>query len=161
MALTGAYQRIIPRDPHILTAGSISQPEAASQTFKAGTPVIYDAAGRIAAAGAAPAVVAGIALSDGQNGTAGQYNTVFYPLRANEQWQITLLETLAQIQLGLSTGDVGLVKDATTGLWYASTADAGAQARVVDFLSGPAGYSIGDTKATVYISFHAAKLQVT
>lgn len=154
----GAYGPILPRDPHTFTGGLLEYPEAASQTFTRGTPVIIDANGRVAAAGAAPALIFGIACDPGQNGTAGQYNTRVWPLRASEQWQISLLEALAQTQIGLV--DAGVVKDATTGYWYASTADAGAQARIVDYLKAPAGLNIGDTKATIYVVFHTTKIQV-
>lgn len=160
MAQTGAYQAILPRDQRDYDGGILSYPEAASQTFKRGTPVILDSAGRIAAAGTDPALIFGFSVEEGHNGTAGQYDALVTPLRASSQWQITLLETLAQNLIGLAAGDCGLVKDATTGFWYASTANAGAQFRLVDYLKGPAGFAIGDAKVTGYFIPHTTKIQV-
>ena len=155
----GAYGPILPRDPRIFSAGTISIPEAASLTIKRGTPVVYDSAGRADAAATSFTSVFGISAEDGHNGTAGQYELLVWPIKQGEKWQVSLLEALAQTTLGDT--NVGFVKDSTTGYWYASTADAGAQARVVDYIKGPAGLAIGDTKAQVEIVFHTTILQVT
>lgn len=156
----GAYQAWLPRDPKIFVSGLVEYPEAASQTYARGTPVVLDSNGRIAAAGASPSSIFGVAGESGQNGTAGQFNTRVWPLRANDIWQLTLNEALAQNLIGQAGGDLGVVKDATSGFWYGSTGDGGAQCRIVDYLQGPAGFNIGDTKATVFVMFHTTKLQV-
>lgn len=156
----GAYVAWLPRDPQILISGFREYPEAATQTYKRGTPVTLDSNGRIAAAGASPNPIYGVAGEDGQNGTAGQYLTRVYPLRANQEWQIALTNTLAQNLIGQAGGDLGVVKDATSGYWYGDTGDGGAQCRIVDYLQGPAGFAIGDTKALVFVVFHTTKLQV-
>lgn len=156
----GAYFAWLPHDQIIYNSGCESIPEAASLTIKRGTPVIKDANGRVDAAGASPALIYGVAAEDGHNGTAGQYELLVWPLRVNQKWRICLLEALAQNLLGLAAGDCGIVKDATTGFWYASTADGGAQCRIVDYVKGPAGFTIGDTKAAGIFHFHSTKLQV-
>lgn len=154
-----AYIKIEPRDADTRINGLRSLPEAASLTIEAGTPVVIDSAGRIDAAASTFTSVYGIAAEDGHNGTAGQYEILVWPIKQGSEWRIALNTALAQTDLGDT--DVGLAKDTTTGLWYASTSDTGAQARVVDYLRGPAGGAIGDTKAPVFIVFHTTKLQVT
>lgn len=159
----GAYQPWIAHDQSIYNTGGQRFPEAASQTFKRGTPVLFDSNGRIATVGTSPALIYGVAMEDGHNNsTAGGSNIHVAQIRVNEKWVITLLEALAQNMLGLAGGDLGVLIDATTGFWYGSTADAGAQCRVVDYVQGPfpAGFAIGDTKASVIVEFHSTKLQV-
>jgi hypothetical protein len=158
MAKTGAFTAIMPRDPALFYRGLLEAPEAASQTYKRGAIVLGDAAGRIAEVAATPTSILGIAANDGQNGTAGQYNALYYPIRPGDQFEITLLETLAQTQL--FDTDAGVVKDGTTSAWYASTADGGAQVRIIDYIKGPGGWDIGDTKARVLVIFHTTKLEL-
>ena len=156
----GAHFAWTPKDPAVWTNGTIEYPEAATQTFKRGTPVVLDSNGRIAACGASPASIFGVAATAGQNGSAGQYTTIVIPLRANQLWRMSLLEALTQNLFGQSGGKVGIVKDATTGFWYASTADTGDQVVLVDYVQGPAGMVIGDTIAPVYVEFVSTVLQV-
>lgn len=155
----GAYIAIEPRDPRTFTSGLIPYPEAASLTIKKGTPVVIDTNGRIDAASATFTSIYGISAEDGHNGTAGQYEILVWPIHEGTQWKVALLEALTQTTIGDTL--VGFVKDATTGLWYASTADGGAQGLVVDYVRGPAGMNIGDTKAPVYVIFKTTKFQVT
>lgn len=156
---TFAYIAIEPRDADTRINGLRSAPEAASLTIKKGTPIVFDSAGRLDAAASTFTSVLGISAEDGHNGTAGQYELLYWPIKQGSEWRIALNTALAQTDLGDT--DVGLAKDTTTGLWYASTSDTGAQARIVDYVRGPAGGTIGDTKAPVYIVFHTTKLQVT
>lgn len=151
---TGAYQAIIVRGEQ---PPLVSIPEVASLTCKRGTPVLINANGFVDVCGAAPASIYGLAAEDGHNGTEGQYELLVEPITNTREYEITLLETLAQTQLSEA---VGLVKDATTGFWYASTADAGAQAKIVDYVRGPGGWAIGDVKARVFIRFDNANIQV-
>lgn len=157
----GAYFAWYAFDQDIYKECTESHPEAASLTIKKGTPVIKDTNGRIDAAGTSPSLIYGVALEDGHNGTAGQYNILVARLRGGDTWVIPQLEATAQNQFGLAAGDLGVVKDATTGLWYGSTADAGAQCRSRGYISKPNGMDLGDTKAPVFVQFHTTKLQVT
>jgi hypothetical protein len=159
----GAYQPWIAFDQSIYNTGGQRFPEAASMTLKRGTPVLFDSNGRIANVGTSPALIWGVALEDGHNDpVAGHSNIHVQQIRVNEKWVITLLEALAQNMMGLAGGDLGVLIDATSGFWYGSTADAGAQCRIVDYVPGPfpAGFAIGDTKASVVVEFHSTKLQV-
>lgn len=157
----GSYFAWVPVDlDRSYENGTQEIDEAASQTFKRGTPVVLDSAGRVAACGTSPSLIYGVACTAGQNGTAGQYKTIVLPLGASGKWRIPLLEALAQNMLGQAGGDLGILVDATTGFWYGSTADAGAQCRVVDWVKPPAGMNIGDTKAPVVVVFHTTKIQV-
>lgn len=162
MANAGAYQPWIAWDQSTYNHGTNYYPEAASLVALKGTPVILDSAGRIAPCGAGPALIFGVLCETGHNGTAGQYNVLVQEIRAGDLWVITLLETLAQNLLGQAGGDCGIVKDATTALWYASTADNGAQCRIVDYIQGPfpKGFAIGDTLVSGLFRFHSTKLQV-
>ena len=157
MANTGAYQAWLPRDPQSFGAGTILVPEAASLTALRGTPGIWDTNGRAAACTTAPTAIGFIFADAGHNGTAGQYSVPVWPVREGQQWQVVLKEALAQSQIGNT--NLGIVQDTVTNFWYASTADTGAQFVILDYLQGPAGFNIGDTKATVYGYFHATKIQ--
>lgn len=155
MATTGTYVPITPVDPTVYERGTRSVFEGATDTSKRGTPKIYTS-GLIGPAGTSPSVIAAISAEDGHNATSGTKEEIIWPLNSSDQYYCTVLETLAQSSIGT---DVGLVKDSTTGLWYGSTADAGAQAYIVDYVRGPAGFAIGDAKWLAKIKFHAAKIQ--
>jgi hypothetical protein len=154
----GAYVAWQPRDPDILEAGTIPIPESASLTAKRGTPGIWDSAGQAAACTTAPTSIGFIFADDGHNTTAGAYNILVWPLRANQQWRIALSDALTQAFIGRQL--IGVVQDTVTNYWYGSTADGGSQCKAVDYLSGPAGFNIGDTKALVYVEFIYTKIQV-
>lgn len=156
----GAYFAWRAFDQTIYTARTESIPESASLIINAGVPVIKDANGRIAEAGVSPALIYGVSLEPGHNGTAGQYNIAIARINSGDVWIIPQLEATAQNEFGLAAGDLGVVKDATTGYWYGSTADGGAQCRAIDYEQQPAGMSLGDTKAPVHVIFHQTKLQV-
>lgn len=142
----------IPVVPHGAHPPLVSTPEAASLAIKKGTPVLIDSAGRVAAAGTTFTEIAGFSAEDGHNGTAGQYEMLWIPVTPGSKWRVALLEALAQSQLGDTL--VGWVKDTgSSGLWYVSTADTGAQSRLIDYVRGPAGGTIGDTKAAVIVVF--------
>lgn len=158
MAVTGAYKAWLPRDPQILTAGTISVPESASLTAKRGTPGLWDGSGNAAACTTLPTVIGFIFAEDGHNGSANANSVLVWPLRANQQWQVVLLDALALTQI--ADTELGIVQDTVTNFWYASTADTGAQCRAVDYLTGPAGFNIGDSKAAIFVEFHTTKIQV-
>lgn len=155
----GTYQPWMPHDWSTFTNGTVETPEAASLTIKRGTPVVIDTNGRIDAAGTSPTSIIGVSAEDGHNGTAGQYLMRWWPIRPNQIWRMTLLEALAQTTIGDT--DAGVLIDATSGYWYASTSDGGAQVRIIDYLQGPAGFVIGDTKATVFVIIKSTKFQAT
>lgn len=137
--------------------------EAASLVIKAGTPILKDAAGRVAECGTAPALIYGVAAEDSHNAAASDINKILvYRIRPGDRWVIPVNEALALNMLGVAAGDLGIVKDATTSLWYGSTGDAGVQCRVVDYEKGPTppGFAIGDTLWAGRVLFHSTKVQV-
>ncbi len=154
----GAYFAWLPRDPHTFIAGMLSFPEAASLAVKRGTPVVIDTNGRIDLAPVTFTSVFGVTAEDAHNGTAGANNILVWPIRQMEQWRVPLITALAQTNI--ADEEVGFVGDTASGYWGASTTNTGAQGRVVDYVQGPAGLTIGDTLAPVYVVFHATKLQV-
>lgn len=156
----GQYFGWYPFDQSAINECTHSHPEAASFAAKRGTPVLKDTNGRIDVCGTSPALIYGVTLEDGHNGTAGQYNVLVAEIRAGDAWVIPILEAMALNQQGLAGGDCGIVKDATTGLWYGSTADAGAQCRIFEAEPPPAGMNIGDTKWPGRVKFHSSKLQM-
>lgn len=135
--------------------------ESASLTIKDGTPIVIDSNGRVAALGASAGTPYGVALENGHNGTAGQYNIKVARLRAGDVWVVPLLETAAINLIAQAGGDCGLVKDATTGYWAASTANSDAQCRVVGFDFVVGGLQLGDTLAPAKVIFHEDKIQVS
>lgn len=157
----GAYFAWYPFDQSVYTHCNEEQPEAASLTVKRGTPIVLDTNGRIDALGASAGTPYGVITATGQNGTAGQYKNVITRLRAGDVWVIPLLEALAQNLMGQSGGNLGLVKDATTGFWYGSTANSDAQCRIVDWVQIPGGLTIGDTVTAVKVVFHEDKIQIS
>jgi len=137
--------------------------EVASFVGKAGTPVLKNSAGRIDECGTAPALIYGVIAEDGHDAAASDTNKILvYRIRPGDKWVIPVSEALALNMLGVAAGDLGIVKDSTTGLWYGSTGDAGAQCRVVDFEKGPTppGFAIGDTLWAGHVLFHSTKVQV-
>lgn len=145
--------------PHEHQPPLISTPEAASLTIKRGTPVKVDANGRIDAVAATFTEIAGISAEDGSNGSAGANDILWQVITPGSKWRVALLEALAQTNLGDTL--VGFVKDTTTGFWYASTADTGAQARIIDYVRGPLNtgtVAIGDTKVPVIVVFEPTLL---
>lgn len=158
----GAYFPWIAFDQSIYNACTEEWPESLSLACKRGTPILIDANGRVDDCGASPNPIYGVALEDGHNGTAGQYQIRIARLRVNDKWIIPVLEAMAQNMFGLAGGDLGILKDATTSFWYGSTNDAGAQCRVTDYIKGttPPGFTIGDTKWAGIVQFHSTKLQV-
>jgi hypothetical protein len=156
----GAYQAWLPRDADIYGAGTISIPESASLVGRRGTPGLWDSNGRAAACTTAPTAIGFILAEDGHNNaTAGGSNVLVWPVRVHQQWKVYLLDALTQAMQGQTL--LGIVQDTVTSFWYASTADTGAQCKIIDYESGPGGMAIGDTKAPVYVEFVYAKIQIT
>lgn len=159
MAITGTYEAWLPRDPDIFEKGTLYIAEAASCTAKRGTPGLYSAGGYAAACTTAPTSIGFVFAEDAHNiTTSGTKSVLVWPLRATSVWRITITDALTQAMLGVQ--EFGVVQDTVTGYWYGSTADAGSQCRVLDYAQGPSGFSIGDSKARVYVEFHYTKIQV-
>lgn len=155
MATARGYQPIVPHAATVYVRGTVSIAEKATQTFKRGAPLIYNG-GYVEEAGSAPSTVTFIAAEDGHNGASdGTYNVICWPIIAGDLYYVSLLDAIAQAQLG---ANYGLVKDATTKFWYLSTADTGDQMTVKTFEGGPGGAEIGDTKSRVLATFDAANI---
>ena len=124
-------------------------------TFKAGAICILNG-GYVEEAGAAPSTVKYIAYEDGHNGALdGSKNGRFWPITADVLWEISFLEAIAVSNNG---GNFGVVKDATTGAWYLSTADTGDQMTLEGVVETPDLGAIGDTKARVIGRFQTANI---
>jgi hypothetical protein len=147
---TGAYGPIVPYDLELVREGTVPGIEAASQSYKKGSPLI-DSSGKIATAGAAPAAVLGIAFTDATGTTNKPLE--YWPIKAGRLYEITFNGTIAQTDINTN---VGIVKDATTGYWYCDSGDTGDQV-TIKMLSP--GWAIGDTKPRVLVTFDAANIQ--
>lgn len=153
MVQTGVYGPIFPVDASVYQAGTIELEESASYAGERGTPVVIDANGRVDEAATTPTSLYGISLSEGNNGSAGANKCQVFPIKKGSRWSIVLDGTLALTDLGTA---VGILKDATTGYWYAAVADSGDQV----FIHGIApGWDVGDTKARVIVEFLDTNLQ--
>lgn len=70
MAQTGAYGPIVPWDIEVVRKGTLTGIEAATQSFKKGTPLI-NSSGSLAAVAADPTAIRCISLKDA-TGTTGK-----------------------------------------------------------------------------------------
>lgn len=129
-------------------------PEAATQTFKIGQPLIRDAAGFLAKAGTAPAVIYGFAATDGQNlAVAGVGNLAgVYRAGPTKKFEATLIGTLTQTMAG---ENYGLVEQAD-GNWAAVPADVGDQVVIAGWSSR---VKVGDVDPIVDITVDQANIQ--
>lgn len=148
------YQNIGPQRSAAGIAPKVdSLPEAASQTFKAGAPLIINAAGFIEECAAAPALIYAIAVKPGQNGaTAGLYQSLFHRVGPDIEFDGTLLGTLTQTMIG---ENYGLVKGAD-GIWYIDPADVADQVVVK---ANNSRNPIGTVNAVVDFTIDAANIQ--
>lgn len=155
MAVTRAYLPIEPFSPGPHARGQLWVAEKASQTFKRGTPIIITSGfGLTASAG--PSTIWGIAAEDAHNGaTDGLYQIGYWTIAPGDLWYVSLKQALAQTDIG---GNYGLVLDATTGFWYADTADTNDQVTVRGYPSGPGGTAIGDLQSRVIVSIDSANI---
>jgi hypothetical protein len=119
-------------------------PEAASQTFKLGEGVKYDANGRITAA-AIGDTLEGFAAKPGENNsTAGGARSAFYQTREKRKFVGTLTGALAATHRNTA---VGFAVDGTTGYWVLSTGAAVKNYRIVGW--NETVWSAGDSNARV------------
>lgn len=152
---TGSYLPIRPHSPNIYTRGTLSIKEKASGTWKVGAPLVLNG-GYVEEAGTGPATVKYIAAEAGHNGSAdGTYSCIVWPVTDSDLWEATLDNATAQSDIG---NNVGLVKDATTGYWYADQDDTGDQVSVVDFVLTPDLGAVGDAKSRVIVKFDSGNI---
>lgn len=154
MAVAGPYQPITPFSASVYQRGTIEIPEKASQTYKKGAPLVLNG-GYLEEAGTAPATIFAIAARDGQNGGSdGTSNGLAYRLVAGDQYEFSCEDALTVADNGAV---YGLVKDATTGIWYLDEADTADQV-VVLRASGVTSQASGDTKARAIGEFQTANI---
>lgn len=147
---TGAFGPIVPWDVEAVRSGTLYGKEAASQSFKKGTPLI-NSSGKLATAGTAPATVRGISVK-AASGTTDEV-VEYYRIQPGVLYEMTFTGTIAQSDIH---SNVGIVKDATTGYWYADSADTGDQVTIESLAPG---WAIGDTKPRVLVTFNSANIE--
>lgn len=149
-------------DQSVYTNCGEELPESASLNIKRGTPIVIDSNGRCAALGASAGTPYGVAAEDSHNLAVSATNLIrITRLRAGDTWVIPLVQAAAQNLLGQSGGDLGLVKDSTTGYWGGSTANADAQCRVTGYDLVVGGVGLGDTLVPTKVIFHEDKIQIS
>jgi hypothetical protein len=120
----GVYQAIVPQDADVFTRGTVELLEKATQTFKKGAPLVSNG-GYFEEAGSAPSTIAYIAAEDGHNAASdGLKSVIAWRVVAGREFVISCEDAHAVTDY---LAVWGLVKDATTGFWYADSADAGDQ----------------------------------
>jgi hypothetical protein len=130
--------------------------EVASSVFKAGAPLVRDANGFMAECGAAPALIYGFAVNDGQNLASSGLNgdsCAVYRAKPGTKFEGQLIGTLTQTMEG---ENYGLVKNGTTLYWEIIPADAGDQIEVVGHSSR---MPIGTVDPIVDFTVDAANIQ--
>lgn len=147
---TGAYGPIVPWDIEVVRQGTLAGIEAASQTYKKGSPLI-NSSGSLATAAADPTAMRGIAMKDA-TGTTGA-RVEYWPLRAGALYEMTFDGTIAQSDI---YSNVGIAKDATTGYWSAVAAET---EDTVTIQALAPGWAIGDVKPRVLVTFDAANIE--
>lgn len=154
----GTSQPIRPFSREIFEKGTIALKEKAAQTFIAGAPLKVTA-GYTEVCAAAPESIYAIAAEDAHNSVAdGTYDIQVWLLDDQSLWEITLLEAAAVALFGVA--DYGIVEDAGTKTWYASTADVGDQLSLVRSAETIGGLTaVADTKTRVLCRFNAANIQ--
>lgn len=115
-----AYQAIGPGRSQAGHAKVYALPEAATQTLKAGAPVLRNAAGFMEECAADPTLLWGFAAEDGHNGaTAGLYKLRVYRADQGVEFDGVAKGTLTQTMFGEARG---LLKDAS-GIWTLDIAE--------------------------------------
>jgi enamine deaminase RidA (YjgF/YER057c/UK114 family) len=140
---------------------SIELPEGATQTFKAGAPVVF-VAGYIAECGADPVMVTGLATKDGQNKAVGVAKQDIILAHSATLFLGNLEGVSAAADRGAS---FGLAKDATSGKWYVDKADTTAKRVTVwevwEQAMDAKTPAWGDTLTPVVFSFAAPYCSIT
>lgn len=133
--------------------GAFRHKLGASQTFIKGALVVWSS-NYIVECSAAPTAIYGIALEDATSGTAGTYDCLIQPLKADAIYKFDLVDadTLAQADLGEG---LGLVKETH---WAIDISDAGDQVFALEPVL-VANEGIGDARS-VYVKFDPSKIQL-
>jgi len=118
-------------------------PEAASQTFKWGD-LVFMSGGYVTICGADPASIAGIAMENGHNSTAGAYDVDILFVTADTLIQMQVYHATEANNVIEATDlfkDFGIA--VTSNVWYVDKADVSAtRVRVVEFID-PLGTANG------------------
>lgn len=143
--------------PNQSSAGIAARPEyieeVASSVWKAGAPLVKDANGFMAEAGAAPALIYGYAISDGQNlASSGLKKAGCYRARSDVPMDINWLGTIAQTNKDEA---FGLVKGGD-GIWYG---DPGAATKQLILVNWSSRVKIGDVNPIVEMITKTANIQ--
>lgn len=157
---TGTYAPIVPWDLEVIRIGTVpGLIEAASQSWKAGALLILSS-GKVATAGTAPSTVSFIAMKDATGTTNSP--VLAWPIMPGRLYEMTVVGSgaagiFAQADIG---GNIGVLVDATTGIWYGDNADTGDQVTIKALApGGPAGgWAVGDTKARALVTFDSANV---
>lgn len=160
MANAGSFAPIVPWDLEVIRIGTVpNQIEGASQSWKAGALLILSS-GKVVTAGTAPSTVSFIAQKDATGTTNAKVES--WKIIPGRLYELTFVGSgtagaFAQADIG---ANVGVLVDATTGIWYADNADTGDQFTVVSLApNGPAGgWAVGDTKVRVLGTFDSANV---
>lgn len=151
MATGKSYALITPAQRPSGFPIAVDAPEGASQTFKAGTPVILTS-GLVVAAGTNPATIFGFSERAGQN-TTGATARLFRP-GVNVPFTGTLSATLAATDRGVAVGIT--IDPGTSGQWFLDKAASTKQCHVVGWDSK---WAIGDVNPEVQFVVDQAGIQ--
>lgn len=155
----GKFEPIVPWGLETMREGQLPiayLQEDASLNVKAGTPVYFNSARQLVECAASFAQAAFITQDASANAASAGTQIPAWRITDRVIWLVTLNEAFALNQLYNS---YGLVKDATTGYWYLSTANTGNQMMIVGAPDGPGGTAIGDTKSRVLAVFNTGAIQ--
>jgi hypothetical protein len=150
----GVIQAIEPVDSDTYEHGTVPAKEKASVTAKAGGLAVLNG-GYVEEAGTAPSTVKYILVDNGHNSSTDGTDTQVWPVTTDALWEGTLKTAWAQALVG---GNVGLVKDSTTGHWYLDDADTADQVTIEAVVYTPQLGAIGDTYTRVRFRFQTANI---
>ena len=151
----GVYDSIMPWSRDIFDRGTTLLLLKATQTFKKGAPLVSNG-GYFEEAGTGPSTVAYIAGDDAISAASdGLSSVIGWRVVAGSQWEISCEDAHAVTDY---LANWGLVKDATTGFWYADSADTADQALFLKPVQTPQLGAIGDTKFRAIFEFQTANI---
>lgn len=155
----GKYEPIVPWGLESIRVGQLPiayLQESASLDIKKGAPLYLDSARQLVACGTSFTQASFIAEDVSTNSSTAGSMLQAWRITPEVVWLVTLNEAFA---LNLLYNSYGLVKDATTGNWYLSTANTGNQMMIIGAPDGPGGTAIGDTKSRVLAVFNSGVIQ--
>jgi len=152
---TGVYQPIVPWSPEIYARGTTPLLEKASQTFKKGAPLVSNA-GYFEEAGSSPSTIAYIAAENAHNAASdGLKEILAWRIVAGDVFEISCEDAHAVTDY---LANWGLVKDATTGFWYADSGNTADQVTFLKPVKTPQLGVVGDTKYRALFEFQTANI---